>query len=441
MNPSRDKLLRIYFVVSLCALAFGYGVAVGLFRVFPYGLLQSMAFAGRDLIRYPRHALRLVPEKFLVESPPEGHGVHGQVAGRTFPGITLVTGFFEKSHGIRLIDADGKLLHEWRISYNEIWPEAEHLDDQPHDWDTAIHGSMLLPDGDVVFTFQYRGLVRLDRCGQVEWKLPRKTHHLFVVDAGGNFWVPSREQRDEAVQKYPKVPAPFQEESILKVSPDGVVLAEISLLDAIFDARFEGLLFANGAHDSELKLPLDGDFTHLNDVELLSPELAPSFPMFAEGDLLVSLRNLNLLMVLSPDTGRIKWTRTGPFLRQHDADFLPTGQIAVFDNRRDGGGSRRFGGNRILAIDPATDSVTTLYGARPGENFYTDLMGEQQALGNGNILISESGQGHAFEVDPGGQIVWSYVNRWTDGSVGSISQATRYPIDYLTQSLKEPCNE
>lgn len=434
-------MLRIYWVVSLCALAFAYGVAVGLFKIFPYGLLQNMAFTGRELIRYPRHTLRLAPEKFLAESPPEGGGVDRRTAGTPFPGVTLIAGFFDGSNGIRLIDMNGKQLNEWRISYNEIWPESPHLGDQPHDWDTELHGAMLLPNGDVVFTFQYAGLVRMDRCARIRWKLPRLTHHHFVADADGNFWVPSRELRDEPVRNYPKVPSPFQEDYVLKVSPNGVVLAEISILAAIFDSRLEGLLFANGAHDSELQVPLSGDFTHLNDVEVLSPELAPAFPMFEKGDLLVSLRNLNLLMAMSPDTARIKWTRTGPFLRQHDPDFLPDGRIAVFDNRRDGSGANRFGGSRILAIDPGTEQVATLYGERAGEDFYTDTRGEQQPLENGNLLISESDEGHAFEVDPDGKIVWSYVNRWTNGSVGKIFQATRYPDDYLSQPLKEPCHE
>ena len=441
MNISREGLLRTYWVLSLCALAFAYGVAVGLFKIFPYRLLQSIAFTGRELAQYPKHTLRLAPEKFLVESPPEGEGVTRHVVGKPFQGITLITGFFEGRHGIRLIDIDGKVLNEWQVSFNEIWPESDHLDHQPHDWNTQLHGSMLRSNGDVIFTFQYGGLVLMDRCERVKWKLPRQTHHLFTVDPDGNLWVPSRKWREEPMRKYPKIPAPFQEEYVLKVSPEGVVLAEISILDAIYDARFEGLLFANGAHDSDLEVPFDGDFTHLNDIEVLSAELAPAFPMFAEGDLLLSLRNLNLLMVIDQGTRRIKWTRTGPFLRQHDPDFLPTGRIAVYDNRRDGSGSNQFGGNRILVIDPASESVKTLYGARTGEHFYTDAMGEQQPLQNGNLLISESERGHAFEVDPDGRIVWSYVNRWTDGSVGKISQATRYPADYLSQSLKEPCNE
>ena len=437
----RDNLLRIYWIASLCALAFAFGLAVGVFKVFPYRLLQSLAYAGRELVRYPGHTLRLEPQKYFAVSPPDGEGVRIHAAGAAAPGITLVTGFFEGRNGIRLLDLDGALLNEWRISYNEIWPDSPHLGDQPHDWDTELHGSMLLPDGDVIFTFQYGGLVRMDRCGRVEWKLPRETHHIFVTDREGNLWVPSRKQRDEAVERFPGIPPPFQEEYVLKISPDGTVLQEISVLDAIFRSRYEGLLFANGAHDSTLDVPLSGDFTHLNDVEVLSPELAPVFPMFEEGDLLLSMRNLNLLMVMNPDTGQIKWAQTGPYLRQHDPDFLPTGQISVFDNRRDGSSAKRFGGSRILTINPASHRVTTLYGAQPGESFHTETRGEQQQLPNGNLLISESDNGYAFEVDPGGNVVWSYVNRWTDGTVGILTQATRYPIDYLAQDLKEACHD
>ena len=441
MNVSSDSLLRIYWVTSLCALAFACGIAVGVFRIFPYGLLQGIGFTARELIRYPQHTLGLAPEKFLAVSPPMGAGVSLNVAGQAYPGMTLITGFFDSSLGIRLIDMKGAVLNHWTISYNEIWPESPHLSDQPRDWNTELHGARLMPNGDVIFTFQYGGLVRMDRCARVRWKLPRQTHHVFTPDAEGNFWVPDRRRRDEAVSRYPKVPPPFEEEYVVKVSPEGKVLAEISILDLIFKSRLEGLLFANGAHDSEMVVPLSGDFTHLNDVDVLSPELAPAFPQFEAGDLLVSLRNLNLLMVIDPAAERIKWTRTGPFLRQHDPDFLPTGRIAVFDNRRDGGGAHRFGGSRILAIDPGVGRDTTLYGARPDQHFYTDTMGDHQPLKNGNLLISESQKGHAFEITPAGNIVWSWVNRWQDGSVGKISQAARYPAEYLVQSKEEPCHE
>jgi hypothetical protein len=439
---SRESLFRAWWMTSLCALAFAGGLAIGVYKLFPYRQLQDLGFAARELIRYPKHTLGIVPEKYLAVAPPPGGGVTRNAPGRTDPGLTLVTGFFDGSAGIRLIDTSGNVVNDWPISYNAIWPESPHLESQPRDWDTELHGALLMPDGDVVFTFQYGGLVRMGYCGDVRWKLPRQTHHVFTQQSDGTFWVPDRKRREQAVAEYAKVPPPFDEEYVTQVSQDGRILAEFSILDLIYRSRLEGLLFANGAHDSSLAVPLSGDFTHLNDVDVLPAELAPAFPMFETGDLLLSLRNLNLLMVVDPETRQVKWTRTGPFLRQHDPDFLPGGRISVFDNRRDGSGALSFGGSRILALDPGSvaGDVTT-YGAQPDQHFYTDTMGDHQSLANGNLLISESQKGHAFEIAPDGTVVWSWINEWRDGSIGKIAQATRYPDTYLDQSLKESCHE
>jgi hypothetical protein len=439
---SRDAMIRAWWVTSLSALAFACGLAVGVYKLFPYGWLQDLGFTARELIRYPKHTLGIAPQKFLAEEPPPGGGVTRHVDGRAVSGLTLITGFFDGSLGIRLIDTNGDVLNHWPISYNAIWPESPHLPDQPRDWNTELHGALLMPDGDVIFTFQYAGLVRMDHCGGIRWKLPRQTHHVFTRDPEGNLWVPDRKGRELPVSRYAKVPAPFEEDYVIKVSPDGRVLQEFSILDLIYRARLEGLLFANGAHDSELTVPLSGDFVHLNDVDVLTPEFAPAFPHFEAGDLLLSLRNVNLLMVVHPGTQKVKWTRTGPFLRQHDPDFQPDGKISVFDNRRDGSGRHGFGGSRILSVDPrSVAGDVTIYGALPGQHFYTDTMGDHQPLENGNQLISESEKGHVFEIAPDGTVVWSWVNRWKDGSIGKISQATRYPAHYLNQPVKESCHE
>jgi Arylsulfotransferase (ASST) len=439
---TRDTLFRAWWVTSLSALAFACGLAVGVFKLFPYEWLQGLGFTARELIRYPKHTFGIAPQKFLAAEPPLGGGVTRHVEGRAFPGLTLITGFFDGSLGVRLIDPNGDVLNHWPISYNAIWQESPHLADQPQDWDMELHGALLMPDGDVIFTFQYGGLVRMDACGDIRWKLPRQTHHVFTPDSEGNLWVPDRKGRESPVPRYAKVPAPFEEDYVIKVSPEGRVLEEFSILELIYRARLEGLLFANGAHDTELTVPLSGDFVHLNDVDVLTEELAPAFPLFEAGDLLLSLRNVNLLMVVHPDTQKVKWTRTGPFLRQHDPDFLPDGRISVFDNRRDETGNHGFGGSRILSIDPrSVAGDVTIYGARPGQHFYTDTMGDHQPLENGNQLISESEKGHAFEIAPDGTVVWSWVNRWKDGSVGKISQATRYPANYLSQPVKESCHE
>lgn len=443
MKGVKRNWLRAYFFTSIglsaALAAFAYGVAVGTYKVFPYQFLEKAAAAARDWAQYPRHYARLRPDKFLAPTPHDARNFAGHNSEGAYGGVTFVDGFFNDSLGMRLLDMDGTVMHEWRVSFNGIWPDAAHIDQTLHDWDTQIHGAILYPNGDVVFNFQYAGLVRIDKCSSTKWKLPYQTHHSVFQDVDGNLWVPSRRLREEPIEYLPNLPLPFQEEFALKVSPDGEILSEISILDAILQSKYEGVLFANGAHDSVLSVPLDGDFTHLNDIKILEAPAAEAFPLFAEGDILVSLRNLNLLLVLDSETTAIKWSRTGPFLRQHDPDFLPNGKISVFDNRRDSVGGAAFGGSRILQIDPVSGENFVRYPRAGDEPFYTATMGDHQYFPNGNVLITESKAGNAFEVTPSGEIVWSFVNKWDHESVALIGGAIRYPTPYARSIQAEEC--
>src|SRR5690606_11362509 len=125
-----------------------------------------------------------------------------------------------------------------------------------------------------------------------------QTHHSVFEAEDGTLWVPSRRWRDEPLPSLPIIAPPFWEETILEVSPEGEVVNETSILDVITRSGLEGLLFASGAHEPTIAIPLDGDFTHVNDVEVLGADRAAQFPLFAAGDVAVSLRNLNLLLVL-----------------------------------------------------------------------------------------------------------------------------------------------
>ena len=95
------------------------------------------------------------------------------------------------------------------------------------------------------------------------------------------------------------------------------------------------------------------------DVEELGPELADAFPQFAVGDLLVSMRSLNLIAVLDGSTHDVKWWQIGPWHRQHDPDQAdprhdtdpalgpPRAQVAPGDHpfkRGKGRGGRGLGG-------------------------------------------------------------------------------------------------
>ncbi len=149
-----------------------------------------------------------------------------------------------------------------------------------------IHGSYLFPDGDVLINIEYLGLVRLDACGEVVWKLPYRTHHSISRSEDGNFWVSGVKwvnADSERAARFPGLQAPFGEDTVIQGSPGGKILKEISVLEALFDSGNQYLLWKYQS--------IKDDITHINDVEVLRSDMADSFPAFAPGDLLISLKH------------------------------------------------------------------------------------------------------------------------------------------------------
>ena len=302
----------------------------------------------------------------------------------------------------------------------------------PPDTDVSIHGSELLPNGDVILSFGMLGAARIDRCSQVEWTVPAVTHHaLDHLQDGGSLVLAAR-QYGEANPRFQRLePGPagyFWDDTVLRVRPDGSVAEERSVLDILYDSGWQAVLFA-GSDGGAIR---DHDPLHTNDVEVLRQDMAAAFPQFEAGDVMLSLRNINTVLVVDGRTWRVKWKMTGPFLMQHDPDFLPNGHILVFDNRITGS-KPLFGYSRILEIDPVTRQVVWSYQGTDDEPFYTDSGGVQQLLPNGNVLVVETQGGRVFEVARGSseRIVWEFVNLQEEGLVGGISGAQRVDANGL----------
>ena len=435
------RLEKLLFAAGLLAFVFAAGIGVGHYKMFPFTMFADGLAAVRDLRASWKVYLGWEPTKHLDKARSERTGLVTYVADKASPGVTLMTGLFGGEVALSLRAMDGTELHRWPASFSKQFPDTSHLapDQVPtNDWDTHLHGAVLHPDGSVIFNYEYQGLVKLDRCGELIWRLPSRTHHSVAEDANGHLWVSGRRTLAEGFESRPPgLAANVPDEVILEVSPDGKILREISILGAIYRSRYEGVLFPTGKPNARL----EGDALHLNHVEPLSAELAPAFPMFQAGDLLVSLRRLNLLMVIDPATETVKWTQIGPWMRQHDPHFEASGKILVYDNRtienyRHEEDGRPPLASRILEFDPRTEATEVLYEGSKAEPFYVFRMGKNQRLPNGNILVTEPDPGRAFEITPQGEIVWEFINPYDAGRVAIIEQATRYPASYA-DFLKE----
>lgn len=359
-------------------------------------------------------------------------------AARMAPGVTLIGAYTAEGFAAWLVDEQGKELHRWHARFSEVFPQARHIKWQARDQAIGWQGMHLFPNGDLLFNFQDAnfpfgsGLVKLDRDSKLVWKLDRNTHHDVAVEPDGTIWVPSQHYRPDGLPGFAHLKPWYYEDTVLELAPDGTVRDEFPVLGAL--KSDQGLLTITYAQGLNIDQP---DPIHLNSVMPLPAAWAERFPGLAAGDLLVSLRNLNMLAVLDRQSRKVKRVIAGPFIRQHDAEFLPNGHIMLYDNS---GGDPACGGTRVIELDPNDLSVVWQYGGcGEGQGGLDSFVrGMQQVLDNGNVLLVEPLGGRALEVTraPVPELVWEYVNviGTEDGKPvrGLINHAERFTREALT---------
>lgn len=420
-----ERLEKVIFVLSLLVLVFLYGYSSRTFGLFPDGFLQRAWLEAKLGAARPGGLVAPLPVG-IVPRVHEGEGARVLDRAAMQPGLTLIASLWKTGEdwkpGLRLVDADGRVLHAWRVDVEALVSSADSVRRSLKSArGRSVHGTYLFPDGEVLANIDYVGTVRLDACGEAEWALADGGHHSIARADDGTFWIPGSTALRPSGHPVPG--DSVYRDVLLRVSPDGHVLDRIDVLDLLWD---------NGLEDRLVKADYvePHDPTHLNDIEPLPDSLAGGYPLFEAGDLLVSLRNPNLVMVVDPTARRVEWQATGPFLAQHDPDFLGRGWIGVFDNRRDGSDrGTLLGGTRIVAVRPGAGDERTLYrGPEPG-SFYTDQMGKWQRLANGDLLLTEARAGRILEVTSGGRTVWEWLApAYDDDHVPEVSEGTRYDL-------------
>ena len=387
-------------------ICFGYGFVAGSWRLPPYDLIHKAFADFHDIWRYWRNDLGLEPTRHLVPGRGEKGGFVSIDRKRMAPGNRLIAGLTASRatlHGIVLYDPDGKELHHWPVDYAELDPDGK----SPAN--VFLHGLEVFEDGSIIVNFDAgMALARVGPCGEIRWVNRGIYHHVVSRSFDGTIW--TWRGSDDMVQ----------------LDPDtGQILDEISLLDdVVLPNQLQGV-FAIRTPSDENELIVKGGVFHANDIEALSPALAAAFPMFEPGDLLISLRNVNLVAVIDPKSRDVKWWSIGPWHRQHDPDFLPDGMISVFNN------NMGLGHSQIVRIHPQTGDYKVVLEGSDEFPFYTWYRGTHETLSNGNILVTESQAGRIFEVDSDGNLVWTFNNDFDGERNGVVSRAMVLPTDFF----------
>ncbi len=275
--------------------------------------------------------------------------------------------------------------------------------------DSQIEAGHLFPNGDLLLIYEQRTvgaadtrLVKLDKKSNILWTSRVNAHHAVEVMGGkiyaltGKIGAPSSNPIINALFRMPYI-----DESVSILDSRGNALSSHSILQAMANSKHmrpaDAILFSDRI-----------DRLHSNSLDVLTEQTARFIPGAKAGNVLLSLKNLNMLVVMDLEAEKIVWTLRGSWRKQHDARMLPNGHILLFDNRGDL--MTKQGRSRVLEIDPSTGGIVWSYGGTASDPLDSYIRGGAQRLADGNTLISESTTGRILEVARDGPIVWEYVS-------------------------------
>ena len=354
--------------------------------------LAVSAFAA-SIARAAQSGNGSIPRSTVDQNPIRRRGIGLRASDRSLasPGFTL---FAPMAGGgeVYLIDLTGKVVHEWHMPY----PPGlyGHLTESG-----TLFYSGKIPDGTFLGRSPFKGGVALeaDWNGRVLWEVRQANHHhdARLLRNGNVLFLCAAELSGKAAAKIQggrpgtEVNGKIWSDYLVEVTKDGRTIWEWRTWDHLDPAEYPIAFPEN----------LRAEWTHGNAVVELP-----------DGNLLVSFRNISTVIKIARTNGRVVWKLGPPALSgQHAPTPLPNGNILVFDN-----GPHRldqvFPFSRVIEFNPATNEIVWKYQEGFPPSFYSDRISNAQRLPNGNTLINEGQFGRFFEVTPGGEVVWEYVN-------------------------------
>lgn len=414
----KQKFARITFIISIIFLvtlgSFTYGLLVGAYKFWPFQFISLMKQAVVSLYQ----TKTISPVNQVVTAPPYASRERVRhVPELNIPGFLAIMGYDQNKaqNVIWLIDEKGIEHHVWPINYDLIDPDG------PSRGSDGPHGLQVLRDGSVILNFEMGdAMARLDACGQPIWIKEGIYHHQIELNQNEELW--TWEADDNPISQF---------QYLIKVdSKTGETIQRISLKDDVILPSPQNALAFSIPPGFEFKHfqgepnTLDQDIFHPNDIEELTADMAVHFPQFTSGDLLISLRHLDLIAVLDPVTHNVKWAKNGPWRFQHDPDFTEDGTISVYDNNK----GHQF--SKIMEVDPITGKTWYRFPQAEFE-FNNSSMGTHQRLPHGGELISVPMEGRVLVVNPNGKMAFEFNNIMSEEFNSDVQNAMWLPKDFF----------
>ncbi len=322
-------------------------------------------------------------------------GLSHYTPDRCFRGYTLFCNNFGGYYSY-LIDMEGRICHQWHssegIGYGFLLPNGHLL--------LRTHAPQQSPGPGGA-----AALLELDWDSNVVWEHRSPLMHLdFERLSNGNTlalqWVvlpPEVSSQVKGGFDGDGHPGKMMGDLVTEIAPTGEVVW-----------KWKSWEHLNYEEDVICPLENRNEWTHQNALNLTTDE-----------DLLVSFRQISTVGIVDRTSGNFRWKwGPGEISHQHHPTMLDNGRVLLFDN-----GSHHARGvpySRVIEVDPTTNQIEWEYLADPPFSFFSPLISSAQRLANGNTLICEGCTGRMFEVTGNREIVWEYINPFTQPGARAV---------------------
>lgn len=310
-------------------------------------------------------------------------------------------------------------------------------------------------DGTITYLPPIEAL-NIDINGRIVWQAPNDGkvsrgqtelyHHEFTKTKMGNYYILSK--------KYDAFKSPISPDSSIEMLEIGLIIEYNKLGDVIWswDSKNyytnEEILF-----ERKHSKIYDNTTTHLNSLSIDS----------SEKYVYAGFRNISRIIKIDKQSNRVI-AAYGPiidpskkeklygqdfFRRQHGANILANGNIAVFNNNSEG---KNYISSAVIFSQKQgkANSVKKIWEFKLNFDFLTDgksyKWGNMVQLKNGNLFISEGTINRTIEVTPDKTIVWdAFFERYSEEDKKWIPfpqyrtsySSSLYPYYFTTNSLKK----
>ena len=398
-------------------------------------LTGKVGFIADQIARYPGRVITLLnsydidpePQIFDTEDTFNLKVHNNELFNEKEDGYLLVSTFDKNGSSVILFSLKmQKIIYSWKPPIDEIRKKNPNFIEglNVKKFYRSQH-PILFENGDLAFSSGGGPLVKIDKCGKLKWTTNEFFHHSNILYNNKIY---------STITLNFNKPSIHFEDAVSIVDPSNGIILENIIIDDILKEYLNNnfsLLYGIGEYEKDL--------FHLNSVY----PIKVNDQFFKKNDLVISLRNLSTILVYRPSEQKIKWLKTGPWINNHDAQYLGDGIFSVFSNNNVRGFEptdfKHYEHSDVYYYDKKIDSYS-----KPYTNILKKIKMRSSGLvhvldvNDKDAVIQLNNYGKIIRANKDG-LVWTYQNYLGDNQKGNINWSKYIKRkDIALEFLKKP---